>query len=111
MSASNELPLGQVLIGDARTLLDDLPAASVDCVITSPPYWGLRNYGHDGQIGAEPTVNEWADEIAALCEQLARVLTPTGALWLNLGDSFARHPRDGAKRRVCCWLLSGLPSG
>ncbi|MEV8439062.1 site-specific DNA-methyltransferase [Actinosynnema sp. NPDC051121] len=95
----NELPLGQVLIGDVRQLLADLPAASVDSVITSPPYWALRNYGHEGQIGTEPTVDAWTAEVAAVCDQLARVLTPTGALWLNLGDSFARHPRDGASKK------------
>ncbi|WNV83467.1 site-specific DNA-methyltransferase [Umezawaea sp. Da 62-37] len=99
MSTQPDLPLNCVLVGDVRTRLAELPDASVDCIITSPPYWALRNYGHDGQIGAESTVEEWAEQIAAVCDQLARVLTPTGSLWLNLGDSYARSPRDGAAKK------------
>jgi site-specific DNA-methyltransferase (adenine-specific) len=93
------MPVNQILIGDARDRLAELPDASVDCVITSPPYWALRDYGHEHQIGSESDVDSWADEIAAVCAQLARVLTPTGALWLNLGDSYARSPREGANKK------------
>jgi len=99
MNTSYELPLRTILIGDARHRLAELPDAAVDCIITSPPYWALRDYGHDGQIGNESTVEAWADQIAKVCEQLARVLTPTGSLWLNLGDSYARTPRDGAAKK------------
>jgi site-specific DNA-methyltransferase (adenine-specific) len=90
------LPLGQILVGDARERLAELPSASVDCIITSPPYWALRDYGHEDQLGAEPSVDGWVTAVVELCDQLARVLTPTGSLWLNLGDSFARRPQDGA---------------
>jgi site-specific DNA-methyltransferase (adenine-specific) len=93
------LPLGQILVGDARERLAELPAASVDCIITSPPYWALRDYGHADQLGAEASVDAWVDTIVELCDQLARVLTPTGSLWLNLGDSFARRPQDGAPKK------------
>jgi site-specific DNA-methyltransferase (adenine-specific) len=92
-------PRNEILIGDVRTRLAELPDAAVDCVITSPPYWALRDYGHDGQIGAEADVEAWAAEIAAVCDELKRVLTPTGALWLNLGDSYSRHPKNGANRK------------
>ncbi|MEU4517372.1 site-specific DNA-methyltransferase [Amycolatopsis sp. NPDC024027] len=88
-----------ILIGDVRERLAQLPDASVDCVITSPPYWALRDYGHSGQIGAEPTVDDWAEAITAVCNELARVLTPTGSLWLNLGDGFSRHEREGAAKK------------
>jgi site-specific DNA-methyltransferase (adenine-specific) len=99
VKTSSEFPLRTILIGDARQRLAELPDAVVDCIITSPPYWALRNYDHDEQIGNESTVDAWADQIAAVCEQFARVLTPTGALWLNLGDSYARNPRDGAAKK------------
>ncbi|MCE7009564.1 site-specific DNA-methyltransferase [Kibdelosporangium philippinense] len=99
MSHAPNLPLNKILIGDARARLTELPDAAVDTIITSPPYWALRDYGHDGQLGAEASVDAWADEIAALATQFARVLTPTGSLWLNLGDSYARTPKDGALKK------------
>ncbi|MGH3928202.1 MAG: DNA-methyltransferase, partial [Pseudonocardiaceae bacterium] len=99
MSSISNLPLNRILVGDARARLAELPDAAVDSIITSPPYWALRDYGHDGQLGAEATVDAWADEIAALAVEFARVLTPTGSLWLNLGDSYARTPNDGAAKK------------
>ena len=93
------LPLGRILVGDAQARSTELPDASVDCIITSPPYFALRNYGHDDQLGAEPNVDAWAARIAAVCNDLARVLTPTGALWLNLGDGYSRHPREGTSKK------------
>ncbi len=99
MSPSPNPPLNQILVGDARTRLTELPDAAVDTIITSPPYWALRDYGHGDQLGAEATVDAWADEIAALAVEFARVLTPTGSLWLNLGDSYARTPKDGAAKK------------
>jgi DNA modification methylase len=99
MTPTPGLPLGRVLIGDARERLRELPEQSVDCVITSPPYFALRDYSHAEQIGAEADVDAWAAEIASVCEQLARVLTPTGALWLNLGDGYSRHPKEGAEKK------------
>jgi DNA modification methylase len=86
-------------VGDVRERLAELPDAAVDCVITSPPYWALRDYGHEEQIGGEASVEAWADQIAAVCAEVRRVLTPTGSLWLNLGDSYSRHPHDGAERK------------
>lgn len=86
----------QMLAGDARKLLPTLPDASVDCVITSPPYFRLRNYGQSDQIGLEPNVEGWVDELRGVLRELARVLKPTGSLWLNLGDTYSHHDRDGA---------------
>lgn len=99
MSHTTTMPLNQILIGDVRERLTDLPDASVDCIITSPPYWALRDYGMGGQLGAEADVDAWADQIAAVCGQLARVLNPTGALWLNLGDGYSRHTREGTNKK------------
>lgn len=92
-------PRGRILVGDARERLAELPDASVDCVITSPPYFAMRDYGHDRQVGAESHVDAWVDNIGAVCTELRRVLVPGGSLWLNLGDGFARHPREGAEKK------------
>ncbi|MEY9861521.1 site-specific DNA-methyltransferase (adenine-specific) [Catenulispora sp. GAS73] len=97
------IPRNTILVGDVRTRLSELPDASVHCVITSPPYWGLRDYGHPGQIGAEPTVQAWAETISAVCDDIGRVLRPDGVLWLNLGDGYSRHIREGASKK--CLLL------
>ena len=86
----------QLLVGDARALLPTLDTDSVDCVITSPPYFRLRNYGERNQIGLEPAVDGWIDELRGVLDELARVLKPTGSLWLNLGDTYSHHMRDGA---------------
>lgn len=90
------LPLGQILLGDAARTLATLPSASVDLVATSPAYFRLRDYHVAGQLGLEETVDEWVAKIVAVCDELARVLTPTGSLFLNLGDSYSRHVRHGA---------------
>lgn len=93
---ANALPLNTILTGDALTTLESLPAGSVDCVVTSPPYFQLRNYGTAGQLGMEQTVDDWVANLRQVCGAAAQVLVPSGALWLNLGDSFSRHPRYGA---------------
>jgi site-specific DNA-methyltransferase (adenine-specific) len=87
----------RLIVGDVRDHLPTLPAASVDCVITSPPYFRLRNYGQRGQVGLEPNVHAWVDELRVVMQGLARVLKPTGSVWLNLGDTYSHHERDGAR--------------
>jgi site-specific DNA-methyltransferase (adenine-specific) len=95
----SQLPRNQILIGDAVATLARLPEASVDCVVTSPPYYQLRDYQVVGQIGLEPTVSEWAEGLREVARRVARVLKPSGAFWLNLGDSFSRHSRYGAPNK------------
>jgi DNA modification methylase len=81
-----------VLNGNCRELLDTMPEASVQCCVTSPPYFGLRDYGVAGQIGLEPTLGEYVAEMVAVFRKVHRVLRNDGALWLNLGDSYSvRH--------------------
>jgi DNA methylase len=89
-------PRNTILTGDALTRLRELPGESVDCVVTSPPYFQLRDYGVPGQLGMEPTIGGWVADLRQVLREVARVLTPTGSLWLNLGDSFSRHEKYGA---------------
>lgn len=89
-------PRNRVLHGDAPQQLRCLAGASVDMVLTSPPYFRLRNYNAPGQLGLEDTVDEWVQSLLAVCNDARRVLVPTGTLWLNLGDTYATHPSQGA---------------
>lgn len=86
----------KLLIGDALTRLRSLPNESVDCVVTSPPYFGLRDYGVSGQIGQEAHIDQWVMGLRAACRELRRVLGPHGSLWLNLGDAYSTHSGFGA---------------
>lgn len=82
----NDPPTFDVLCGDAYATLCALPSNLVQCVVTSPPYWFLRDYKVDGQIGLEPLF-EYLSKMAAIFDEVRRVLRPDGVLWLNLGDS------------------------
>ena len=78
----------RILHGDALTQLRTIPDASVHCAVTSPPYYGLRDYCVDGQIGLEPTVDAYVARLVEVCEEVRRVLRDDGTFWLNLGDSY-----------------------
>jgi DNA modification methylase len=78
-----------VLRGDCRDVLKAMPPESVHCCVTSPPYWGLRDYGVAGQIGLEETPDAYVAELVGLFREVRRVLRKDGTLWLNLGDSYA----------------------
>lgn len=82
-------------VGNCLDVLPTLAADSAQTCITSPPYFGLRDYGHDGQIGLEPTPDEFVDALVAVFRHVRRVLRDDGTLWLNLGDSYARNPKKG----------------
>lgn len=84
----------KVLIGDNRESLKWLPDKSVQTVVTSPPYWGLRDYGNEHQIGLEDTPEQFVEELCQVFDEVWRVLKDDGTLWLNLGDSYASF-RDG----------------
>ena len=74
---------------DARAM--PLPDASVHCVVTSPPYWGLRDYGLESGIGLEPTLGEWVANVVAVMREVRRVLRDDGTCWLNLGDAYSAN--------------------
>lgn len=83
----------EVLVGDARQILLQIPDKHFDCIVTSPPYWGLRDYGVPGQIGAEPTVDDYIADLVCLFREARRTLTDDGTLWLNIGDSYTSGGR------------------
>ena len=80
----------EILQGDVRETLRALPEKTVQTCVTSPPYFGLRDYGVDGQIGLEPTPAEYVEQMVQVFREVRRVLRDDGTLWLNLGDSYAR---------------------
>lgn len=91
----------EIIVGDSRTVLADLSEGVVQTAITSPPYWGLRDYGIKNQIGAEPTIDTYLADLVAVFREVRRVLRPDGTLWLNIGDSFTsggRTWRDADKK-------------
>lgn len=74
--------------GDCREVLRELADESVHCVVTSPPYWGLRDYGHNDQLGIEHTPGEYCDKMVEVFREVRRVLRRDGTIWLNLGDTY-----------------------
>lgn len=81
----------RILLGDCREVLRTLPEGSVKAIVTSPPYWNLRDYGVDGQIGLEGSVDAWVAELVAVFREARRVLADDGVAWINLGDSYAAN--------------------
>lgn len=91
------MPHARILVGDVRKRLADVADKSVQCVVTSPPYFGLRDYGVDGQLGMEPTPDEYVASMVEVFREVRRVLRDDGTLWLNLGDSYASNTAAGTK--------------
>lgn len=85
----------EIITGDCREVLRSLPDQSAHCCVTSPPYFGLRDYGVAGQIGLEKTPDAFVEEMVAVFREVRRVLRDDGTLWLNLGDSYAGSGRGG----------------
>jgi DNA modification methylase len=79
----------EILTGDVRERLADIPDGSVRCCVTSPPYWGLRDYGQGDQLGLEETPEQYVENMVAVFREVRRTLTEDGTLWLNLGDSYS----------------------
>ena len=93
-----DLKMQQIIQGDCLKVLPTLPAESVHCCVTSPPYLGLRDYGCEGQIGLESTPDAYVSKMVDVFLEVRRVLRDDGTLWLNLGDSyFNSRPGSGGK--------------
>ena len=95
-----------IMVGDVREQLRKLPDNSVHCVVSSPPYWGLRDYGVDGQLGLEATPAEFIATMVAVFEEVRRVLRPDGTCFINMGDSYW----SGAQRAASCGTSGKVPA-
>lgn len=82
-----------ILNGDVRSLITNLPDNTFQTAITSPPYWGVRDYGVEGQIGAESILNDYISELAKIFKEVRRVLKPDGTFWLNIGNTYTSGGR------------------
>ncbi len=118
--------IGRITQGDAIEVLRTMDDESVQCCVTSPPYWGLRDYGCDGQLGLEATPDEYVAKLVEVFREVRRVLRDDGVLWLNLGDSYAgaragpqgatgqladrAASRNGARERSTTTIVAGLRS-
>ena len=99
------------MLGDALTVLSQLPDSCVDCVLTSPPYWGKREYANGG-IGLEANYEDYVRTLASICLQIKRILKPEGSFWLNIGDTYRNKGLVGIPWRIAfeltdkqAWLL------
>jgi DNA modification methylase len=92
--------LNQILCGDALQMLQPLPDESIDCVVTSPPYWALRDYGVEGQLGLESSIQEYIENLCDVFDEVKRVLKPSGTCWVNLGDTYYSNHGAGNPGKV-----------
>lgn len=98
----------KVLVGDNRETLKRLPDKSVQTVVTSPPYWGLRDYGVENQIGLEHSPSAFIEELCLVFDEVCRVLKDDGTLWVNLGDSYASKHATGTTDGETGWKHGDL---
>lgn len=96
----------RIICGDVLEVLKTLEAESVQCVVTSPPYWGLRDYGMPGQLGLEKTPDEYVAKMVEVFREVRRVLRADGTLWLNIGDSYAGYKQ--ATNRGSLNMMEGI---
>lgn len=85
----------QIINGDSLKVLPTLPDETVQCCVTSPPYWGLRDYDHPAQVGAEISPEIYVENLVGIFREVKRVLRKDGTLWLNVGDGYARNGGTG----------------
>lgn len=95
MPQTIEYFINQIICGDARHVLRQLPDESIDCVVTSPPYWALRDYGVKGQLGLESSFHEYILKLCVIFDEVKRVLKRTGTCWVNLGDTYYSNHGGG----------------
>ncbi len=93
--------------GDALDVLRELPSESVHCCVTSPPYWGLRDYGIDGQLGLEKTPEEYVGKMVEVFREVKRVLRKDGTCWVNMGDGYANSGNQVTGYNEPDWIKTG----
>ena len=92
--------INHIICGPADQVLKSFPNESIDCVITSPPYWGLRDYGIKGQLGLEPTIQEYVEKLCDVFDEVRRVLKESGTVWINIGDTYSSNHGGGKQLKV-----------
>ena len=97
--ANKELKEPLFLLGDCLNILELIPKNSVDCIITSPPYWGQRQYSGGG-IGLEASYSDYINNVTKITNELYRILKPSGSFWLNIGDTYRNKKLLGIPWRV-----------
>ncbi len=85
----------EIITGDSFEILPTMPDGMFQCCVTSPPYWGLRDYDHSAQIGAEESPEDYVKNLVSIFREVGRVLRDNGTLWLNIGDGYARNGGTG----------------
>lgn len=103
MESLNQLK-NKIVCGDSLEVLKTLPSESIDCAITSPPYWALRDYGVAGQLGLEPTFQEYITKLCDMFDELKRVLKKEGTCWVNLGDTYSGNKEGKTDNKVSNYL-------
>src|SRR3990167_11515866 len=98
-----KLEVNQIIQGDTLKVLKTFPDECVDCIVTSPPYYGLRDYGVEGQLGLEKTLDEYLEKILAITAELKRVLKKTGTMLWNHGDSYSTQHETGTTDESKGW--------
>ncbi len=88
----------KIIKGDSLKMLKTIPSNSIDCIITSPPYWALRDYGVSGQLGLEKTFQEYINKLCDILDECKRVLKPSGTCWVNIGDTYGGTSSKGDYR-------------
>ena len=96
--------IDKIIQGDALAVLQTLQDESVDCVITSPPYWNLRDYSVEGQLGLEPTFQEYITKLCDIFDEVKRVLKKEGTCWVNLGDTYSGNKEGKTDNKVSDYL-------
>jgi site-specific DNA-methyltransferase (adenine-specific) len=111
-----KLELNKIYQGDALQVLKTFPAESIDCIMTSPPYWALRDYGQKGQLGLEPTFYAYLEALLSIFDEVKRVLKPEGTCWVNMGDTYSatrwsNNPRNSGRKNRTETPLMNKESG
>jgi predicted methyltransferase len=91
--------VNKIICGDALKVMKTFPAESIDCIVTSPPNWALRDYGVAGQIGLEPSIERYLDKLLTVFDEVRRVLKPSGTCWVNFGDPYANKTKGSHRNK------------